>query len=224
MSVFQRSKKRIPDSPCGKTGADSSNNRSKFAKFFLDFIHSVADIVLEHIVAGQVYIAQDVASGCAATRAGASLRWVNDVKFIKTHRVVLQGLCGFLCGISRVIHCVTDAANAISALGEISKHDLHTHQLCHPFNELSNELHGGNQWGENGFQGRVEQRADRLCQHIKLCFQNLDLVGGALNGLRKVALHIGSLLHNGDITQNRLICLRQARNLLVKAQGKKFLL
>ena len=133
---------------------------------------------------------------------------VNDVQFIKPHRIVFEGFGGFLGGCSRVIHCITDATDAVSAFGEIGEHDLYAHQFCNPLNELSNELHGSNQRGKNRLQSRVKQRANRLCQHIQLGFQNFNLVGGAVNGLRKVALNVGGLLHNGNVTQNRFICLR----------------
>ena len=211
---------KINNFPQCKRSSDSADDGEHILDFLLNSIDLLCElfiVLLEHIVAGQVYIAQDVSSRCAAARTRTSLCGVNDVQFIKAHRVVLEGFGGFLCRIGGVIHCVTDAANTVSALSEISEHDLNTHQLCHPLNELSNELYGGNQRGKNGFQGRVEQRANRLRQHIQLSFQNLNLVRRALDGLCKVALHVGSLLHNGNVTQNRLICLRQTRNLLVKA-------
>ena len=213
-------RQKINDFPQRKCGGDSTNNWEHIFDFLLDSVNLLCElfiVLLEHIVAGQVYIAQDVAGRCTAARAGASLCRVNDVQFIKAHRVVLEGFCGFLCRIGCVIHCVTDATNAVSALGEISEHDLHTHQLCNPLDKFSDKLDGRNQRGKNGFHGRVEQRANRLCQHIKLSFQNLNLVRRALDGLCKVALHVSSLLHNGNVTQNCLIRLRQTRNLFVKA-------
>ena len=211
---------KINNFPQCKRSSDSADDGEHILDFLLNGINLLCKlfvVLLEHIVAGQVYIAQDVASRCAAARAGTSLCRVNDVQFIKTHRVVLEGFGGFLCRICRVIHCVTDATNATSALGEISEHNLHTHQLCHPLDKFSDKLDGGNQRGKNGFHGRVEQRANRFRQHIQLRFQNLNLVRRALDGLCKVALHIGSLLHNSNVTQNRLVRLRQTGNLFVKA-------
>ena len=123
-------RQKIDDFPQCERSGNSADNWQHIFDFLLNGVNLLCElfiVLFKHIVAGQVYIAQDVASRCTAARAGTSLCGVNDVQFIKAHRVVLEGFGGFFCRICRVIHCVTDTANAVSTLGKISEHDLHAH-------------------------------------------------------------------------------------------------